>query len=420
MTVNPLSASSIASFIARTLPHDADPQLKTPVEAVAIACHAGMLSVGFKLVGLGEHQRLGTCLPIATSRVDLCILMVVGSVDGSSSQERPEQLPLEWNANAQSSIDFRYSHPQSSMQYLLKVCGLGAKTMVHGIGMGDDKTTSFDITTKDFISTSALPATPCTAQNSVEDSAHAITTIFITPSRLTDLGSTLRLNIIQKLVPSLQKEGYEDTSTTTSTNQDRQTQLPHPRDPADAPPSHNPLQDDPYQPARPNPLVDPSLGPRRPQVPPGELAPPGFEDPYDINRPARGFPPPGIGGVGGGVAGYGERDLYPPGLGPHDPLHGGLGPGLNRPGSGRGGGGGMYMDLEDLNGRGEPGFNPRAPPGARYDPPGGLGEPPIDPLMGDRRGGGGQGGGMGGMGRFGGMGGAPPNPFGGFGGGDFI
>lgn len=79
----------------------------------------------------------------------------------------------------------------------------------------------------------------------------------------------------------------------------------------------------------------------------------------------------------------------------------------------------MYMDFEDMDARGGLDFNPRAPPGARYDPPGSLGEPPIDPLMGDRRGGGRQGGG-GGMGRFGGMGGAPPNPFGGFGGGDFI
>lgn len=56
----PLGASSIASYIARSLPTEADPQLKSATEAVAVACHAGLLAVGFKLVGLGEEHRLGT------------------------------------------------------------------------------------------------------------------------------------------------------------------------------------------------------------------------------------------------------------------------------------------------------------------------------------------------------------------------
>lgn len=56
---NLLSASSLAKFIASSLTPDAAPQLKSPTDAIALACHAGMLAVGFKLVGLGEDDRIG-------------------------------------------------------------------------------------------------------------------------------------------------------------------------------------------------------------------------------------------------------------------------------------------------------------------------------------------------------------------------
>jgi len=327
--------------------------------------------------------------------------------DAHSDTQDTQPLPAEWNA--QSSHAFRYKHSQSSMEYLLKVSRLGNKTIIYGIGMGDDKTTSFDIVTKDYISDSSLPATP--VSSSTEDTAHNIQNIFISPSRLTDLGSLLRLNILQKLVPGLQKEGYEESKETSSTSMSAtntsQTQpqatLPPPRRPGD----YDPLRDEPLlpRPAQPhNPLADPSFAPRRPPQPTGDFPPPDFEDPYDLNRPPRGMPRPGGNGF---TPGYGERDLYPPGMGPNDPLRigGGGGPGF------RGGGGGMYPTFDDpmFGGRGgeEEGFNPQAPPGARWDPLG-----PGMPRGGGGRFGGG-GGGVGGGGR-------PPNPFGGFGGNDFI
>lgn len=101
----------------------------------------------------------------------------------------------------------------------------------------------------------------------------------------------------------------------------------------------------------------------------------------------------------------GERDLYPPGLGPHDPLR--IGPG----GGGFRGGGGMHPTFDDpiFGGQGGGGqYDPRAPPGARYDPVG-PGDGPPNLRGGPRFPGGG--------GRFPGGGG---NPFGGFGRGDFI
>lgn len=56
---NPLSAGSLSTFMAASLPKAAGSQLKNPTEAVALAVHAGMIAVGFRLVGLGDEDRIG-------------------------------------------------------------------------------------------------------------------------------------------------------------------------------------------------------------------------------------------------------------------------------------------------------------------------------------------------------------------------
>jgi len=224
------------------------------------------------------------------------------------------------------------------------------------------------------------------------DKKVALRNVFISNGRLADLASLFKLNIIQKLAPGIQKAGYEDTrSTVEQPRRHEETR----------PPARDPLRDDQPAPARPYPFDDPlAAAPRRPQ-PSGDFAPPGFEDEYEMNRPPRGMP------LGGQPFGnIGDRDLYPPGLGPNDPLR--IGPG----GGGFRGGGGMHPTFDDPLFGGQGGqqpFDPRAPPGARYDPVGPGDGPPS--LRGGPRfpgGGGGGGGGFGG------------NPFGGFGRGDFI
>jgi hypothetical protein len=109
-----------------------------------------------------------------------------------------------------------------------------------------------------------------------------------------------------------------------------------------------------------------------------------------MNRPLRGMAPP----FPGAGSPFGHNDLYPPGLGPNDPLRPSIGGGGR---FGGGGTGGMHPTFDDplFGGRGGEGFDPRAPPGARYDPPGSGGAP------------------RGGSGR-------PPNPFDRFGNDDFI
>ena len=297
-----------------------------------------------------------------------------------SSPEQVQPLPSEWDAST--SYAFRYAHSQSSLEFLIKVTRLGGKAVVFGLGLGDDKTASFEVKAQDFISEGSLKeATPESS-----DKKTALRNVFISNGRIEDFTSLFKTSIIQKLAPGIHKTGYEDTSSSA----EQPVRHEEPR--------RDPLRDDYPAPARPQIFDDPlAAAPRRPGPAP-DFAPPGFEDEYELNRPPRGIP------LGGEPFGnIGERDLYPPGLGPHDPLR--IGPGGGR----FGGGGGMHPTFDDPIFGGPPGqqpFNPRAPPGARYDPIGPGDGPP------NLRGGP----------RFPGGGGFPGggNPFGGSGRGDFI
>ncbi|KAI8942727.1 hypothetical protein NX059_000775 [Plenodomus lindquistii] len=376
-TGNPLSAGSLSLFMATSLPNGEGPQLKNPTEAIALAVNAGMLAVGFRLVGLGEDEKIDA--------------------------EDPRSLPTAWNAS--SSYAFRYAHAQSAMEFLVKVNRLGGKAVIYALALGDDKTTHFDVTTKDYLSESQLPLS-IPEGTSTEDKAKKMQELFISVGRLNDLGALLKISVIQKLAPSLHKPGYEESN---SSERERTPTADQPGPQrGDAPNPRQPPNDP--EPARPYPFADPLAA--RPQ--PGRPLPepiPGFEDEYDLDRPR------GDLRANRNPVNIGHDDLYPQGLGPNDPLRPHLGGGLPRPGGGFGGG--MHPTFDDPLFRGQGGqggYDPMAPPGARYDPIG-----PGDPLR-DNRGGprfpGGGGGGFGGPGGFGG--GRPPNPFGGFGDGDFI
>ncbi|KAI9732321.1 MAG: hypothetical protein M1834_001528 [Cirrosporium novae-zelandiae] len=367
---NPLSSINVCEIIASSLSTDlspsSQPHLKDPCAAIALHSYACMRAVGFRLKGFGEDH----------------------TVESQSSPDEIKPLPQEWtNYHA-----FRFTHPQSSLEFMIKINRLGNKVVILGIGLGDDKTASFDVPFKDFLSESSFPFTlPSTANKEARD--RIIQDIFISPHRMSDLTSLFKINIIQKLVPGIHKEGYEESAQSSSRAPGEREGEPPLREPQG--PVHDPLRN-PHNPApaRPYPFDDPLAAPPRRPLPAGDFPPPGFDDELDINRPLR-----GIGDRN--PLNIGERDLYPPGLGPHDPLGGPLGPGLG----GRSGGGGMHPTLDDPlfgGGSGQGGYDPMAPPGARYDPLGpGDGRPSAP---GGRR--------------F--PGGGPPNPFGGFGNDDFL
>ncbi len=205
------------------------------------------------------------------------------------------------------------------MRYLLKIDRLGGKADIRGMGLaqGAERIARLEITAKDYISISSLPLKIAMSSSGVEDRSDLTTKlqhVFISTSRIQDLASEFKLLIIQKLIPGLNKEGYEESpSTKEQTRQGGGEDHRQRR----TPPS-NPLADPgPPRPARPYPFGDPlAVQPRRP-LPEGEFAPPGFDDEYDINRPPGGAMPPYLGGRS--PFNIGHDDLNPPGLGPLDP-----------------------------------------------------------------------------------------------------
>ena len=92
---------------------------------------------------------------------------------------------------------------------------MGGKTVIMGVAVGDDKTTSFDIKTEDFTSPGFFPWTSDTGNDLIHG--------FITENRLKDLAGLFKINILQKLIPGLSKPGYtEEETTTTNTNSSQQ------------------------------------------------------------------------------------------------------------------------------------------------------------------------------------------------------
>lgn len=409
----PLSPAALLDGMAAALPthakDDTTSDLSSSLDAVALFVHAAMTSVGFRLIGFSEDSK---------------------PEEQAECQSLAPRLPSTWNRSL-SSHCFVYAHEQSSMRYVIRVDRMGSKIEIRGLGMGDERIARFEITTRDYVSAAALPIripiSEDTGEEDRSDLPEKLKKVFISDERIANLASLIKINIIQRLVPSLQKEGYEESPDLRAARQDADEagrraggsrQPPGPPGPQQ-PPLH-PLMPEPAQPyPYPDDLEPP---PARRPIPTGDFPPPGFEDEYEINRHPRGGGggmPGLVGGPnqgGGGRSDYGRSDLYPAGLGPDDPMRGSFAPplgGLPRPG-GRGGPGGfgtggMHPTFDDPlfqglrgggNGEGEGGYDDQAPPGARWDPVGPGGMPRFG---GDRPGrGGGRGFGGGGFDGFGG------------------
>jgi len=215
-----------------------------------------------------------------------------------------------------------------------------------GIAIGDDKTTAFDFKTDDFMSPAFFPWTV--------ESEDDVTGGFIGENRMKDLAGLFKINILQKLIPGLNKAGYVEQG---STNTEDTAPAPQEYPPGQPYPRQPPPR--PQQPRNPNEDDDSlRISPRRPRDPEPM---PDWEDPYDLTRPPPLFPRPARNPLS-----IGHDDLNPPGLGgPFPPLGGGIGPdGMPTPDVGTGQGG-MFMDIR---GRGRPRRPPGVPPGARWDP----------------------------------------------------
>lgn len=282
---------------------------------------------------------------------------------------------------------------------------MGAKVEIRGLAAGAETIYRFERLTRDVVSSSALPLR-ITLNNGQEDRSDLparLRAAFTSTEAIEGILTDLREQIVQRLIPRLQQEGYTETET-----RDAEQQATQERRDQEARGPNRPFAGDPSRGIYPQPGPLPDAARPRPPVPMGDFPPPGFDDEYDMNRP------PGAGGAlrmpGRSPFNIGHDDLHPPGLGPHDPLRPSFIPGVG--GLGGPGGSGMHPTFDDplFGGQGGGGFpgsgdgyHPQAPPGARWDPlgPGGGPRP-----------------GRGGGGPFGGNTFGGSNPFGG--GGDII
>ncbi|KAI7851912.1 PI31 proteasome regulator N-terminal-domain-containing protein [Circinella umbellata] len=303
-----LDPASILHTISQITPK----KLESAYDALAATTHAIMLSVGCKFAGLGDDARQ--------------------EGDGTI-----RVLPESWNLQGPSCYAFRYSHPQSSMTFVIKSLKLGNRFIIHGIAIEDNKTVTLDIDASHFTSTSFFPYNP---QDSKEPLVHG----FISTSQFQEFINLFKINILQRIIPGLQKPGYDDSASSVTTSSTA------------------------TQPASSN-QQSPSSSSSRP---PPSARPPIFDDPLSADDTYL------------DRFNVGRSDLEP------------MGGGLRMPGSG----GGMFV------GPNHPMFGHQSPdsvglpqgavpPGARFDPIG-----PVMPGAGRGGRGRGNGRGRGGVGRF--------------------
>lgn len=330
MSANILDPAALCSSLPSLLPQ-ASKKLNSSHDGIAALVHTALSALAFRLIAVDESSTT-----LASS----------GNV-----------LPESWNHHGPGNYTFRYRHDQSSLEFVVKIIKLGARTMINAIAievcscyplqtntpniLKGDKAASLDISTNDFVSPSFFP-------HDLTTDAQPLVHGFIASNRITDFMSRFKLQIVQKLVPGLQKGGYSeesDSAPSNATGSNPQHAHPRPQAPPQAPdyyPSHIPPE---------NPL---SIG--RSDL-----------DPFPGMNPSNPFAPPPL------FPPQGSDGMF---VGPDHPIFSGRGPGGlgGRAGQGRWGGDGFLPPMG-------------APPGARFDP---VGPSPFSGGIGGRgRGGGG-------------------------------
>jgi len=349
-----LSRESILQGMADALPtharEDESSDLASSYEAIALLVHAYLAAIGFRLQGFDEDKKIPEAESLAP------------------------RLPPSWNTGF-GSLSFVYQHKQSAMSFAFRIDRMGGKVEVRGLAVGDDNIHRFEKTVRDVVTSSALPVRITLNENGEEDRSDLVdklSKVFTSEEAVNSILHDLKVNIVQKLIPKLQSEGYiEEAETEANANAERRNMEDYP--------ARGGRQPQPHDPTRPFPGFNPEPDLARPRAPQGDMPMPGFDDEHEILRDPRaaGFP-------GRTPYNIGHDDLNPPGLGSHDPLRpsfggGGFG-GLPRPG----GGAGMHPTFDDplFTGQGSAhpggpgqGYDPQAPPGARWDPLGPGGNP---------------------------------------------
>ncbi|TDL29706.1 hypothetical protein BD410DRAFT_736820 [Rickenella mellea] len=294
---NALDPSVLVSLLPTVLPASKK-LLNSPQDGLTALVHSIMSALSFRLVAIDDAS------PSRTIENNV--------------------LPEAWNKSGPGSYTLRYLHDQSSLQFLLKISKLGARTLVNAIAIETDKTSTLDIASNDFLSQSFYP------HDIGAEEAAPLVHGFISSTRVADFVSQYKLKILQQLMPGLRKEGYTEELQDSSSNSSS-IQRPDP-DPQPQPVRPAPYPEGPFQPPR-HPSHIPSGNPL--EIGRRDLDPFGFDNPFN---------PPPLFPTSGGDGMF---------VGPDHPIFGNRRP--NR--SGPWGGDGFLPPMG-------------APPGARFDPVG--------------------------------------------------
>jgi hypothetical protein len=375
MPHNPLSPpavlASMADAIPTHAPDDTTSDVSASYEVVALFVHACMKNSGFVLLGFDEDKH-----------------------EGAHAAKLAPRLDAKWNATF-GAATFVYQNNTTNQVHALRVDRVGQLVEVRATTEGSDRVLRFSRPVRNVVSSSGLPIRISLKEDHSEDRSQLVDSLrraFVSEDVMIDLAAALKTEIIQHLgEPGGTGKLNEDDRDAVENAQRELREQPLPPVLASRQDRHDKPAAQPDAAAPPDPF---GAAPSRRSPPSGDFSPPGFEDPYDINRM-----PGGVGGVPGrNPFAIGSDDLYPAGLEPSAGLHPFLGPGSGL-GPGQSGGG-MHPTFDDpLFGghQGQGGRNPAHPPGARWDP---LGPPGP---------------------RFGGPGGGPGGYSSGpFGGGDII
>lgn len=184
MANDALSSARILAHMAEALPthrkDDTNSDLSSSYEAIALFSHACMVAVGFRLLGFGEHQKMGRS-------IEPQLAMYTSDIFAEAECEKlAPRLSDRWNSSF-GSHSFLYAHSQSSMQYVLKVDRLGGKAEIRGIGLGDERISRFEVTAKDYVSSAALPLRITMTEEGEEDRTNLeskLKDVFVSPSRI--------------------------------------------------------------------------------------------------------------------------------------------------------------------------------------------------------------------------------------------
>jgi proteasome inhibitor subunit 1 (PI31) len=333
-----LDPSALVEQLPKLLPtvEGQGSSIHSPQDAIALLSHTLFTRLSFRLTSLSDAS-------------------------SPPNEAFPDNvLPAYWSASGPSSYTFRYAHEQSSLNFLVKAISLGGRILIHATALESNRTESYEVETDRFTSRSYWP------WNSQGSQKEPLVNGFVSSTRISDFAFGFQVKIIQKLIPGLRKEGYEEhtdtdqgssstsaaaASSSSSEERNRQQGRPPPVAPARPDSEDFPrLQQPPFR----NPLI---IGDR------------------DLDPLGGNFgPPPLFGGNGNG-----RRGIFPGG-----DDGGGMFVGPNHP---------IFRDRFPQGGGGQGGIGGGVvPPGARFDPVGPFGQGPRVPGQGQGRGRGGRGG----------------------------